>query len=575
MRKWRELPLLTQFGLMIVLLLIISAAALWRISGQLSESTFTAADQEELSHAIATAEEWVEQFDTGKVERETLGKWVNPQLNPSQVFLMLLDPQERVIAFSDLGVAYFGRARVQRLVNRLDREGSFSLNERETRTWVILSGTKTESGYYILAGKPTRGFRNTMNNYRSSLVMWLIPGLLLLSAVLLVLSTISAKPLRLLKDAARAVERGDTVTLDTDLPGEAGAVALAFNSMSKKVSATIADLERESGNKRRLLEALDEGIIALTPDGALLDFNSAAKSILREGSPAWEEVLAALRNALATQKPDRLRVQRNEDVLEAVITQLPADGGRSGVMAVIRDITEAERLERTRFEYVANISHELRTPLANMRGLSEGLRDGLVTDENERMRYYGIIVDEVQRLSRLVNDLLELSGLQSNPAAFEMERVEPTELMYELFELNKQMFSEKHQALLLDVPQEDLPQIITNEDRLSEVLTIFLDNARKYTPEGGRITLGAHVVKTDGLETGIRFYVRDNGIGIDEEAQRHIFDRFHQADKSHASKGSGLGLSIAREILQKMNVSIELKSAPGEGSEFSFVLPVP
>ena len=575
MRKWRELPLLTQFGLMIVLLLIISAAALWRISGQLSDRTFTGTDQAELSRAVETAEDWLNRLDRGQADRDALQQWVNPELNPSQVFLMLLNPDWRAIAFSDNGVAYFGHERVRRLTNRLDREGEIGLTERETGTWAIVSGKKTSAGYYILAGKPTREYRSALARYRNRLVMWIIPGLLLLSGLLLLLSTVSASPLRKLKNAAQAVERGQTVRLDTNLPGEAGAVALAFNSMSQKVSATIADLARESENKRRLLEALDEGIIALTPEGGLLDSNSAAKRLLGEGTPAWNEVMDGLKKALSKQQPDRLRIQKGEDVLEAVITMLPAEGARSGAMAVIRDITEAERLERTRFDYVANISHELRTPLANMRGLSEGLRDGLVTDEQERMRYYGIIVDEVRRLSRLVNDLLELSGLQSNPAAFEMERVEPTELMFELFELNKQSFSEHQQALLLDLPNEDLPQIITNEDRLSEVLTIFLDNARKYTPAGGQITLGAHVVTTDGLETGIRFFVRDNGIGIDEEAQKHIFDRFHQADKSHASKGSGLGLSIAREILLKMKVEIALKSAPGEGSEFSFVLPVP
>ena len=575
MRKWRELPLLTQFGLMIVLLLIISAAALWRISGQLSDRTFTGTDQAELSRAVETAEDWLNRLDRGQADREALQQWVNPELNPSQVFLMLLDPDRRAIAFSDNGVAYFGHERVHRLTNRLDREGEIGLTERETGTWAIVSGKKTSAGYYILAGKPTREYRSALARYRNRLVMWIIPGLLLLSGLLLLLSTVSAAPLRKLKNAAQAVERGQTVRLDTNLPGEAGAVALAFNSMSQKVSATIADLARESENKRRLLEALDEGIIALTPEGSLLDSNSAAKRLLGENTPAWNEVMDGLKKALSKQQPDRLRIQKGEDVLEAVITMLPAEGTRSGAMAVIRDITEAERLERTRFDYVANISHELRTPLANMRGLSEGLRDGLVTDEQERMRYYGIIVDEVRRLSRLVNDLLELSGLQSNPAAFEMERVEPTELMFELFELNKQSFSEHQQALLLDLPGEDLPEIITNEDRLSEVLTIFLDNARKYTPAGGQITLGAHVVTTDGLETGIRFFVRDNGIGIDEEAQKHIFDRFHQADKSHASKGSGLGLSIAREILLKMKVEIALKSAPGEGSEFSFVLPVP
>ena len=575
MRKLRELSLLTQFGLMIVLLLIISAAALWRISGQLSETTFTGMDQAELERAIDTAEEWLTEMASGQTSRETIQRRINPELNPGELFLLILDRDTRVIAFSDQGVAYFGRERLPRLVERLDHEREFRLSERDTGAWALLCGKKTDTGYYILAGRPTRDYRSVLANYRSRLVNWLIVGLLIICGVLLCLSLVSAKPLRKLKNAARAVERGETVTLDTNLPGEAGAVAMAFNSMSRQVSATIADLAREGESKRRLLEALDEGIIAVTADGELLDSNSAARRLLGEGTSAWNQVMDALRTALRDQKASHLRVNVGEDILEAVITLLPTEGTRNGAMAVIRDITEAERLERTRFEYVANISHELRTPLANMRGLSEGLRDGLVTDEQERIRYYGIIVDEVRRLSRLVNDLLELSGLQSNPAAFEMERVQPTEVLFELFDLNKKLFSDKKQALILDVPKEDLPEIISNEDRLSEVLTILLDNAHQYTPEGGQITLGAHTVISDGLETGIRFFVRDNGIGIEEEAQRHIFDRFHQADKSHASKGSGLGLSIAREILLKMHVDISLKSKLGEGSEFSFILPVP
>ncbi len=575
MRKLRELPLLTQFGLMIVLLLIISAAALWRISGQLSESTLTDTDNAELSLAIETVENWLSDCAETGPDRDRLRTLLNPELNPGQEFLMVLDAQARVLAFSENGVAYFGRDKAQRFVRRLDQAGSFSLSERDTGAWVLLEGKKTDSGYYILAGKPTRMYRDTLANYRGRLVSWLIPGLLILSAVLLLLSTVSARPLRKLKAAAQAVERGETVTMDTDLPGEAGDVAIAFNRMSRQVSATIADLAHEGENKRLLLEALDEGIIALTPTGELLNTNAAAQRLLPESSAPRGEVMDALKRALKAQQGERLHVRAGQDTLEAVITLLPAQEGRCGVMAVIRDVTEAERLERTRFEYVANISHELRTPLANIRGLSEGLRDGLVTDTDERMRYYGIIVDEVRRLSRLVNDLMELSGLQSNPAAFEMERIQPTEVMYDLYDLNKQMFSEKQQAFVLDVPAEDLPVIVTNEDRLSEVLTILLDNAHKYTPAGGHITLGASVVLTDGLETGIRFFVRDDGIGMDEETQKHIFDRFHQADKSHASKGSGLGLSIAREIMLKLRVQISLKSALGKGSEFSFVLPVP
>ncbi len=575
MRRLRGLPLITQFGLMIVLLLIISAAALWRISGQLSERSIAETDQAEINQTIEWAEEWLDAYAAHSLTRENLQARANPELNPGQIFLMLLNPHAHVIAFTDLGVAYFGRDRLSKVVSRLDQQGSFSLSDRETGTWVLLSGKKTAAGYYILAGKPTRIYRDTLASYRTRLMKWLIPGLLGLSGLLLILSMVTARPLRRLKEAAQAVERGEIVTLDTDLPGEAGDLAAAFNHMSRQVSATIDDLAHEIRNKRLLLESLDEGIIALDGEGRMLDANSAARELLGEGSAAWRQVMDATRGAFDGQQPSRLRVQVGDAVLEGRITLLPAQGGRSGVITVIRDITEAELLERTRFEYVANISHELRTPLANMRGLAEGLRDGLVTDDEERSRYYGIIVDEVRRLSRLVNDLLELSGLQSNPAAFEMERVSPTEVMLELYDLNKKAFSEQQQAMILEIPRDDLPQIITNEDRLTEVLNIFLDNARKYTPAGGRIALGAEVVTTDGLETGIRFFVRDNGIGMDEEAQRHIFDRFHQADKSHASKGSGLGLSIAREILLKMNVTISLRSAPGEGSEFSFILPIP
>ena len=216
---------------------------------------------------------------------------------------------------------------------------------------------------------------------------------------------------------------------------------------------------------------------------------------------------------------------------------------------------------------MANISHELRTPLASMRGLAEGLRDGMVTEEKDRQRYYSIIVNEVTRLSRLVNDLLELSSLQSNPAAFEMETVDPNELIYELHDRNGSLFVEKGLAFVRSLPEEPLPDVWSNEDRLAQVLTIFLDNARKYTPAGGTVTLGAE--KTPG---GVGFFVRDTGIGMDEETRRMAFERFHQAERSRSDKGSGLGLSIAKEILQKMDVAIRLESQLGQGSEFSFVI---
>ncbi|MBR0319952.1 MAG: HAMP domain-containing histidine kinase, partial [Clostridia bacterium] len=149
-----------------------------------------------------------------------------------------------------------------------------------------------------------------------------------------------------------------------------------------------------------------------------------------------------------------------------------------------------------------------------------------------------------------------------------MEKIDPCETVWELHDLNKSLFEEKNIAFSFLIPEEEVPFVCSNEDRINQVLTIFLDNARKYTPEGGHVVLG--VEKT---AQGARFYVQDDGIGMDEETRLHAFDRFHQAEKSHSGKGSGLGLAIAKEVMQKMHIPISLESEAGQGSTFSFTLP--
>ena len=158
--------------------------------------------------------------------------------------------------------------------------------------------------------------------------------------------------------------------------------------------------------------------------------------------------------------------------------------------------------------------------------------------------------------------------MQSNPAAFEEETVDPNELIYDLHDRNDSLFIQKGLAFSRSLPQDPLPNIRSNEDRLSQALTIFLDNARKYTPTGGAVTIGAE--KTP---QGVRFFVRDTGIGMDDETKELAFERFHQAERGRSDKGSGLGLAIAREVLQKMGIVIQVKSQLGKGSEFSFTIP--
>ena len=257
------------------------------------------------------------------------------------------------------------------------------------------------------------------------------------------------------------------------------------------------------------------------------------------------------------------------------LTIAPIDDGNRhtvGAVALFRDITQSERLEQTRREYVANVSHEMRTPLTALRGLIEPLRDGMVKDEAARMRYYNIMMRETMRLSRLINDLMELSRLQSGQLSLKLERVHLEPILDDLAEKYRSKAEDSELQFSVDFP-EHLPAVLGNDDRIEQVLVILLDNAMKYTPsqnpagEQGWVRLEA-----EETTNYVRLRVRDNGLGIAESDLPHIFERFYKVDKAHSGMGSGLGLSIAREIVQRMGQSLTVDSELGKGSVFTLTV---
>lgn len=569
MRRHRLSSYLARFFMLVLLLVLLAVMGMFALSNYFSATAFNATNRIELENAIDQASELLIKYNNCEVTFSELRSAVNPIINVGEIFWMLVSPDKQVVTYSEAAVPYFGQSNLADYITVLD-DGLVMYKPQGTNNGMtLILGEKTPGGY-IIVGKPLRTFYGAASNFRMTMLTWLIPLVVILLLVCIFATRFIARPAIMLTGIASRMAKGERVMLDDDLPGEVGELAHAFNHMSERIASTINALNTEKETMRRILEALSEGILAIDVRGDIIHENTAAVRLLgAAGTPAYDEVMGALKKCLTCPGDMTGKLTREDAVLFYAITHLPKEEERGGTIALIRDVTEQERLERTRHDYVANISHELRTPLANMRGLAEGLRDGLVTEKADRMRYYGMIVDEIKRLSRLVNDLLELSGLQSNPKAFDMETVAPTELMWELYDLNKHLFEQNKQQFTLNIPGEELPEIVTNEDRLSQVMTIFMDNARKFTPEGGSVELGAEPVAG-----GVRFYVKDTGIGMDEETVRLAFDRFHQAERSHAQKGSGLGLSIAREILQKLGVEVGLRSKVGEGSEFFFILPL-
>lgn len=385
-------------------------------------------------------------------------------------------------------------------------------------------------------------------------------------------------PLRQMRDVALRMADGSFDTrADESVNGEVGQLGSSLNRLSKALKHNISELTFERNRLVQILNGLSEGIAAVDRIGNITHINPALEHLFQAGgcpeNPRMnviprEEVWAAFDQAINSGEGAHFTLSEGERNISCAISPVHDDkGGIAGAVGLFRDITSEVRLENTRREYVANVSHEMRTPLTAMRGLIEPLRDGMVKDENARKRYYDIILREILRLSRLINDLMELSRLQSGTLAIEPENFEIAEIAYDLYERYRTTCEEHGLTLALTADFEKFPLLFSNPDRVEQLLVILLDNAIKYTPSGGHIELGG---EWDDERAMLR--VKDTGLGIAPEHIDHIFERFYKVDKAHSGMGSGLGLSIAREMLEQMGEKIWVTSKVGEGSEFCFTV---
>ena len=238
-----------------------------------------------------------------------------------------------------------------------------------------------------------------------------------------------------------------------------------------------------------------------------------------------------------------------------------------GVVAVIGDVTKLRQLETMRKDFVANVSHELKTPLTSIKGFIETLLDGAVNQKETAMKFLSIIYQEAERLNNIIHDLLDLSKLESGKTELRKKPINLNELLDDIILTVDNRLREK----CLELKREIQATIIQgDEDLLREVIINLLDNAIKYSPEGGSILIGSHETSE-----GIVFYIKDTGFGIPKESLTRIFERFYRVDKgrSRALGGTGLGLSIVKHIIERHGGKVSVVSELGTGSQFSFVIP--
>jgi two-component system phosphate regulon sensor histidine kinase PhoR len=391
-----------------------------------------------------------------------------------------------------------------------------------------------------------------------------------------ILARFTARRLQRIVQFANKIASGELTARIAEPSGdEIGQLAAALDKTARHVENNFAALQTSQRQLETLLNSMEDAVIAVGPDDRVQWANQRMDSLVpqrtRLNVPIVETVrdpdfLRAVLGASVSRKVFTARATSIVPARTFDVTAAPMPGG--GAVAVLRDLTETERVERTRRDFIANVSHELRTPLTSIQGYAETLLDSAPGNNHSR-EFLEIIRKNAHRMSRLTEDLLTLARVESREQRFDIQPVPAAELLQEAV----QNFRELARTLGIDLQVEDSAPDLVSADReaIHQVFSNLIDNALKYAASGGRLVLGARRA-----ERGVEFYVRDFGPGIPFEHLPRLFERFYRVDKarSRESGGTGLGLAIAKHIVLAHDGTIRAESELNHGSVFLFTLPL-
>src|SRR5208337_3731940 len=389
----------------------------------------------------------------------------------------------------------------------------------------------------------------------------------------------TARRLEHIVDVAARIADGDLQAriLETS-QDEVGRVAGAIDKTARRVEQSFAAVRSSQRQLETLLNSMQDAVIAVSADGLVQWANQPMNRLVPQGTllqqPVVETIrdpdfLTAVKEATASREVKTARATSIVPGRAFDVTAAPLPDG--GAVAVLRDLTETERVEKTRRDFIANVSHELRTPLTSIQGYSETLLDSS-PENNHSREFLEIIRKNAHRMSRLTEDLLTLARVESGEQRFDIQRVSAEELLQDALESFREVARSYGVELVVE---NSAPAATVNADReaIHQIFSNLIENALKYAASGKKVILGARAAES-GVEFGVEFYVRDFGPGISSEHLPRLFERFYRVDKarSRESGGTGLGLAIAKHIVLAHGGTIHAESELNHGSSFLFTL---
>ncbi|MFD2045897.1 ATP-binding protein [Ornithinibacillus salinisoli] len=398
------------------------------------------------------------------------------------------------------------------------------------------------------------------------------------------LSTRITSPLIKMREAALDLTRGE---FNTKVPiltyDEIGELAMAFNRMGRQLKFHINALHQEKEQLSSIVRSMADGVVTLSRNGEMIVINPPAERFLED----WYFEKNEAGNGKDRKLPSELNsilqdvIQGEKEILEEIslqgrsyvmiMTPLYDQSYVRGAVAVIRDMTEERRLDKLRKDFIANVSHELRTPISMLQGYSEAIVDDIAESKEEKNELAQIIYEESLRLSRLVNELLDLARMEAGHIQLSKTTVDVEPYVSRIIRKFKGIAEDNNVRLELD-KNIQFSTVVCDPDRIEQVFTNLIDNAIRHTDEGGFVKVSIDITSSE-----CSVSVNDSGSGIPEEDLPFVFERFYKADKSRTrnkkQKGTGLGLAIAKNIIDAHHGKITVNSKLNVGTTFNFKLP--
>ena len=431
---------------------------------------------------------------------------------------------------------------------------------------------------------PLTQIKDLMRKTEYSLAM----AFLLCAGLILILNIVVSKrlsqPVEKITRAAEEISKGNfDVKVYPGARGELGALGRSINLMASEIRERVREITQEKETLQTVLRGMSDGVMVVDREGKIVLINRVLEDLFHGASTAIGKTpVEALRNAELqdgfTQVLDKgetfntelsVATHKVDKIFDVTVVRLAPQYRTEGAVAVFHDITDFKRIEKVRRDFVANVSHELRTPLTSIKGYAETLCDAEIEDVSTARSFAQIILKHANRLSSIVEDLLSLTKLESRSAVLMKKEIN----LHDVLDASILVVKPTAETKGITIETESIPEKImvwADRGQLSQALVNLLDNAVKYTPQGGAVTVSA----TDEGEE-IHVTVKDTGIGIPREDLDRIFERFYRVDKNRSREmgGTGLGLSIVKHIIKGHGGRVWVQSELEEGSAFSFSLP--